>query len=475
MGQTGCMEKADTQKESAWARPSEKLDLAWASSCMQGWRPSMEDNHICLPALGGSNPHWRDIAMFGVLDGHGGEQVANFGERHLPEEIKAYPLKAPPTKDDFRCALTRAFNRIDECLRETKTLAELQTLSNEPKRGSYPPQRMNPNPDPRYVGATCCICLITEDHFVIGNAGDSRAVLCRGGQAVALSEDHKPTDPGEKQRIVKAHGWVEEIRHQTGTQYRVNGNLNLSRALGDLEYKKDRTIGPEAQIISGCPDVEFFSRTPQDEFIVICCDGVWDVKTNQEVVNFVRGRLPEKPSGNAEADAQASKNALEALLDSCVSPNLQMTKGLGGDNMTSVVVRLPKMSSKPEAAPKAAMFPRYRLCNVSSRASKPGASDGILLVRLAIDGASQDMPCAADVECWLHESSTELQVSLRNANASCNDAAQARFPLAEHLPPGSRLVTSACRDGRLSWRDIVCVKIHKRSGALSVRLPWRSD
>merc|ERR1712232_1139108 len=101
------------------------------------------------------------------------------------------------------------------------------------------------------------------------------------------------------------------------------------------------------------------------------------------------------------------------------------------------------------------------LCDVSRRASRPGASDGVLLVRLALDGAGADMPRAADVECWLRDSTSEIEVSLRNASGD----APVRFALAEHLPLGSHLVTRG--NSRHCALD---VKFHKRSGALSVRI-----
>ena len=63
----------------------------------------------------------------------------------------------------------------------------------------------------------------------VANAGDSRCVLCRKGKAVALSIDHKPDNEGEKKRIEKAGSTI--------TEGRVDGNLNLSRSLGDLKYK----------------------------------------------------------------------------------------------------------------------------------------------------------------------------------------------------------------------------------------------
>lgn len=82
-----------------------------------------------------------------------------------------------------------------------------------------------------YAGCTANVALIHKNTLYVANAGDSRTVLCRGDKAFEMSEDHKPDNPLEKSRIEKAGGFVSDGR--------VNGNLNLSRAMGDLEYKKD--------------------------------------------------------------------------------------------------------------------------------------------------------------------------------------------------------------------------------------------
>ena len=71
--------------------------------------------------------------------------------------------------------------------------------------------------------------LVTPKKFVVANAGDSRSVLCRSGKAIQLSEDHKPENPIELQRITKAGGKI--------INGRVNGGLNLSRSFGDFSYK----------------------------------------------------------------------------------------------------------------------------------------------------------------------------------------------------------------------------------------------
>merc|ERR1739845_60486 len=111
----------------------------------------------------------------------------------------------------------------------------------------------------------------------------------------------------------------------------VNGNLNLSRAVGDLEYKKRDDLKAEEQIICSTPDFLVKELTPEDEFIVLACDGVWDVKTNQEVCDFIRPKLVEQLDPGTIG---------EQLLDACITPNPQETQGLGTDNMTVVIVKL---------------------------------------------------------------------------------------------------------------------------------------
>ena len=80
------------------------------------------------------------------------------------------------------------------------------------------------------AGCTAVVAIKRGDELYVANAGDSRGVLCRGTKAVALSEDHKPAHDVEKNRIIAAGGFLSDI----GGVCRVNGNLNLSRAIGDL-------------------------------------------------------------------------------------------------------------------------------------------------------------------------------------------------------------------------------------------------
>jgi len=123
------------------------------------------------------------------------------------------------------------------------------------------------------TGCTSCVALLTADTIYCANSGDSRCVLARGTKAVELSEDHKPDNEGEKKRIEFAGGFVEDGR--------VNGSLSLSRALGDMEYKQNKKLPVEKQSITCVPDLHAEKIHPNDEFLIIACDGIWDCQTSQ--------------------------------------------------------------------------------------------------------------------------------------------------------------------------------------------------
>lgn len=64
---------------------------------------------------------------------------------------------------------------------------------------------------------------------------------------------------------------------------RVNGSLNLSRALGDMEYKQSKHLPPAEQIVTAYPDVRQLQLGSNVEFMILACDGIWDVLSNQQV------------------------------------------------------------------------------------------------------------------------------------------------------------------------------------------------
>lgn len=133
-------------------------------------------------------------------------------------------------------------------------------------------------------GCTAVVALLSGRDLYVANAGDSRCVVCRDGKVVEMSFDHKPEDDIELSRIRKAGGRVT-------LDGRVNGGLNLSRAIGDHGYKANKELTAEEQMISALPDLKRITIEPTDEFMVLACDGIWNYMTNEEVVGFVKQRI----------------------------------------------------------------------------------------------------------------------------------------------------------------------------------------
>eukprot|EP00808_Paulinella_micropora_P015369 g57233.t1 len=142
----------------------------------------------------------------------------------------------------------------------------------------------------------------------VANVGDSRAVLIRNGQAICMTVDHRPSDPQEDTRIKNAGGYVRGKR--------VNGVLAVSRALGDHLMLKDNGV------VSAEPHVCATEITNQDSFLLMACDGVWDVVSNQDAVNFMLAELKKLlgPSFTEEWQPKTTEEQLrlnEALNRSC--------------------------------------------------------------------------------------------------------------------------------------------------------------
>lgn len=131
------------------------------------------------------------------------------------------------------------------------------------------------------IGCTNNVVYIDREKrkIFVANAGDSRCVMGRGGQAVEMSIDHKPESQTEIDRIHKSGSVI--------TEGRVDGNLNLTRSLGDLKYKHRDHLSPEEQAITANPDTYVFDLDNEIDFILMGCDGIWEKKSNEEAVKWV--------------------------------------------------------------------------------------------------------------------------------------------------------------------------------------------
>lgn len=170
------------------------------------------------------------------------------------------------------------------------------------------------------AGCTANVIIIKEDMIYCANAGDTRCCVGNNGTLVCLSKDHKPDDEGEHKRITEAGGYVADGR--------VNSNLNLSRALGDMEYKKDKKLPVEKQMIIAVPDIKTRQIVAKDEFIIIGCDGIWETQTSPDIITWVRNSLKSNPV----------KKTVESMLDWLIAPDT--SNGAGCDNMSAIIIKI---------------------------------------------------------------------------------------------------------------------------------------
>ena len=247
-------------------------------SGMQGFRTEMEDQHINIKM-----PSAPDHLFLGVFDGHGGAGCAIYvcgtDPKRNPKDKNLYEIleetnewvqylrsgKPDGTEKDIgllRKALITTYKEIDIQMQD-------YIKKNEDKYS-------------KFGGCTAITVMITPEYIVCANAGDSRAIISKAyGKAIELSQDHKPDNPEELARIEAAGGYVS-------VDNRVDGYLALSRALGDFELKGDPGLLQEQQKVSCVPEIILKKREPNDEMVVLACDGLWDVFSNDEVIENVR-------------------------------------------------------------------------------------------------------------------------------------------------------------------------------------------
>lgn len=268
----------------------------------------MEDAHVHVTNI----PEIPDTAFFAVLDGHGGKTVSTKSAPMMVSTI----LETDIVQD----ALSKDAAVTSEILKEGYRQGIL-TLDNLVKE-----QNVELRQGHDRSGSTVISCFINASSYIVGNTGDSRIVI-GGAQGVKFaSKDHKPMDEGERKRITNAGGFVE--------MGRVCGNLAVSRALGDYEYKDRTDLPAEDQKITVNPDMTIVERSADDSFVIIACDGIWDVMTNEQAFEFVK---------YYHNRSRSSIEMAELLLDHCL-------KAGSKDNMSVIVIVLP-------GAPKPAMSP----------------------------------------------------------------------------------------------------------------------
>jgi serine/threonine protein kinase/serine/threonine protein phosphatase PrpC len=279
------------------------VGLVYGSAEVCGRRATMEDRTVAIPSLAatlaqagpdigaapasiltgppGAHP---DYAFFAVYDGHNGAATSETLSQAFHFRLSARLGLVKGTDEgepDPPLCVDHASAFVDASL-ELDTELQKEVVPGEPISGSTAIMLLLRGAGP--AGPAGGRATLT-----VANVGDSRAVLsARGGAVVDLSIDHKCSRPDERARIEAAGGQVIKDR--------LHGVLAVSRAFGDAEHKRMRGAemwGREflADPLTAEPEVVERDVEDDDEFVVLACDGVWDVMSSTQVVNFVRRRL----------------------------------------------------------------------------------------------------------------------------------------------------------------------------------------
>lgn len=220
---------------------------------MTGRRPQNEDKHkIILNDRKQKSSALNDINFYAVFDGHGGKHVSEFLNNHLYKYFIQKKVKYPLSKTYVNKVYDHLQNR----------------LRNSHKNFSY------------HCGSTALVVIKYKkgnNYFLnILNTGDCRCVLSRGSLSIPLTSDHKPDYIEERIRIENLGGVIEFDDYD----FRIKG-LSVSRAFGDIDA---------TPYVTHLPYIGQFKLEKSDRFLVIACDGLWDVVENHIVTDFVLKR-----------------------------------------------------------------------------------------------------------------------------------------------------------------------------------------
>ena len=248
--------------------------------------------------------------IFAIYDGHGGNGCSIYLKNNLYKNIT----------DCSMSELRNAINLTEENFLEYEGVNQYGELADT-------------------SGSCASIVLIKNKKCIIANVGDSRCVLFKNKRLFFATKDHKPNSHSEKRRIELAGGSVFQSSaiiplYQNGKMiempWRVNpGRLSVSRTFGDIEIKEEK-FGGKKNVVIATPDIVEFELNDQFNFLVIACDGIFDVLSNLEILECIKIVL--KLNKN-------KKRKINELCGDCASMIMKSSLAKGSfDNVSCIVV-----------------------------------------------------------------------------------------------------------------------------------------
>ncbi|XP_073157348.1 probable protein phosphatase 2C 51 isoform X2 [Henckelia pumila] len=295
---------------------------------LQGHREYQEDRITCdldlkFPFSGKDVVEEVTVGVAAIFDGHGGEEASELASRKILDylfmhvvliEYKRAPLISKNDSKLHTLDISQStssgseHNSIRHEILEEALLRTIQDIDLEFNQEAR---------ERGYVsGSTAIIVLLVDGQFLIANIGDSKALLCSGQNQAhyytggtslkelvveELTRDHHPDREDEKARIIAAGGTVS----WWGVP-RVNGILAISRAIGDVQLKRYGVIAD--------PDVVGWrSFKPENRYLVLASDGIFEVFTPQNVCDLLHGKTLESSSEVTSSSSLADRISRSAL------------------------------------------------------------------------------------------------------------------------------------------------------------------
>jgi len=251
-----------------------------------GKRPSNEDAEYFLLNLDNNDKTKKDINLLAIFDGHGGPLVSKYLSEKLPQYFYDKNGKAAKIKQfsgKYHRYLLKLFDFMQDKIR------------NEIKES-------------KIMGSTALIAQIYKNSskykLQVLNVGDCRAVVCNSYNiGIPLTKDHKPLSLEEYDRLTGMGGVVTKAPNDDA---RIGG-LSVSRSLGDVDGKP---------YVSHLPEIFDYDINNDDKFLVVACDGLWDVFSNQEVTEYILNEMKNDYKYNTHTSNKnniAKKIAIDAI------------------------------------------------------------------------------------------------------------------------------------------------------------------
>jgi protein phosphatase 2C family protein 2/3 len=283
---------SDERSNNNKSQSSSPLKINSAHASKQGRRPTLEDTIVSISNFKVSNSKCTsgNHALYAVFDGHGNDSVSKACVQYLPEILS----KCLQSHNNINQALNECIKTLDETI--------INNIKYSNKAGA--------------VAIISLIDIITKQLWVT-NVGDCRCIIITENKGVSsLSKEHRPYGK-ELKRIEDAGGFVNARGY-------VMNVLQMTRVIGDADVKN---VNPNVIICK--PDIQSYQLTLNDKYLILGCDGLWDVMSNDDVENYVLSYFYKHNNNDA---------SLQDICDKLTNDAIEQYKSM--DNVSVVIIQL---------------------------------------------------------------------------------------------------------------------------------------